>query len=119
MGVVDPLFSVFIVQRVPGATLLTVGIAAAVYWILKSLLQIPISNYLDRTPGERDDFIALVGGLLLVGISAIAMCWVTRVWELYAIHAVQAIAFAFYYASWPTIYSRHLDKDSDLARLVA
>jgi MFS family permease len=34
------------------------------------------------------------------------------VWELYAVHALQAIAFAFYYASWPTIYSRHLDKDA-------
>jgi MFS family permease len=33
------------------------------------------------------------------------------VWELYAIHAVHAVAFALYYASWPTIFSRHLDKD--------
>ena len=76
------------------------------------MAQIPIANMLDRIPGEHDDFMALVGGLLLVGISAIAMCWITRVWELYAVHAIQAIAFAFYYASWPTIYSRHLDKEA-------
>jgi MFS family permease len=91
---------------------MTVGIAAAIYWILRSVLQVPIANYLDRTPGEHDDFMALVGGLLLVGISAIAMCWVTQVWELYAIHAIHAVAFALYYASWPTIFSRHLDKDN-------
>lgn len=111
-GLIDPVFSVFIVQRVVGGTLLTVGIAAAVYWIIRSVAQIPIANYLDRTPGEHADFMALIGGLMLVGISAIAMCWVTQVWELYAIHAVHAIAFALYYASWPTIYSRHLDKNS-------
>ncbi|HUC31439.1 MAG TPA: MFS transporter [Candidatus Paceibacterota bacterium] len=111
-GLIDPVFSVFIIQRVVGGTLLTVGIAAAIYWILRSVLQIPIAKYLDSIPGEHDDFMALVGGLLLVGISAIAMCWVTTVWELYAIHAVQAVAFAFYYASWPTIFSRHLDKES-------
>jgi MFS family permease len=111
-GLIDPIFSVFIIQKVVGATLMTVGIAAAIYWIIRSVAQIPIAEFLDRIPGEHDDFMALVGGLLLVGISAIAMCWVTRIWELYAIHAIQAIAFALYYASWPTIYSRHLDKDA-------
>ncbi|HUC01388.1 MAG TPA: MFS transporter [Candidatus Paceibacterota bacterium] len=111
-GLIDPVFSVFIVQKVIGGTLLTVGIAAAIYWIIRSVAQIPIANMLDRIPGEHDDFMALIGGLMLVGISAIAMCWVTQIWELYAIHAVQAVAFALYYASWPTIYSRHLDKDS-------
>jgi MFS family permease len=111
-GLIDPVFSVFVIQRVAGGTLMTVGIAAAIYWIVRSVAQIPIAKYLDHTPGEHDDFMALVGGLLLVGISAIAMCWVTQVWELYLIHAVHAVAFAFYYASWPTIYSRHLDKDT-------
>jgi MFS family permease len=111
-GLIDPIFSVFIIQRVVGGTLMTVGIAAAIYWIIRSVAQIPIAEFLDRIPGEHDDFMALVGGLLLVGISAIAMCWVTRVWELYVVHALQAIAFALYYASWPTIYSRHLDKDA-------
>ncbi|HVN26491.1 MAG TPA: MFS transporter [Candidatus Paceibacterota bacterium] len=110
-GFVDPVFSVFIIQQVAGATLVTVGIAAAIYWIVRSLVQIPIANYLDRTPGERDDFMALVGGILLVGISVIAMSWVTTVWELYLVHAIHAIAFAMYFAAWPTIFSRHLDKD--------
>ena len=111
-GLIDPVLSVFIIQRVVGGTLMTIGIAAAIYWIIRSVAQIPIANMLDRIPGERDDFMALVGGLLLVGVSAIAMCWVTRIWELYLVHAIQAIAFAFYYAAWPTIYSRHLDKDA-------
>jgi len=111
-GLIDPIFSVFIMQRVVGGTLTTVGVAAAIYWILRSMLEVPIARYLDRTPGEHDDFMALIGGLLLVGISATAMCWVTQVWELYAIHAIHAVAFALYYASWPTIFSRHLDKDN-------
>jgi MFS family permease len=110
-GFIDPIFAVFIVQRVEGGTLTTVGIAAAIYWILRSVLQIPIAKYLDKTSGERDDFMALIGGLLLVGISAIAMSWVRTIWELYAIHAVHAVAFALYFASWPTIFSRHLDKN--------
>jgi MFS family permease len=110
-GFVDPVFSVFIVQRIVGGTLITVGIAAAIYWILKSIVQIPMSNYLDRTPGEKDDFMALIGGLLLAGVSAAAFAWVTETWQLYIVEAIHGIAFALYAASWPPIFSRHLDKD--------
>jgi len=110
-GFIDPVFSVFIVQKVAGATLATVGIAAAIYWILKSILQIPIAKSLDKTPGEKDDFMALVGGLLLAGFSALAFNLVSTVWELYLVQAVHAVAFAFYVPSWSAMFSRHLDKD--------
>ena len=110
-GFIDPVFSVFIVQKVAGGTLISVGIAAGIYWIVKSTLQIPIAKYLDNTPGEKDDFVALIGGLLLAGISAGAFSWVTTVGQLYFVQAVHAVAFAFYSASWPAIFSRHLDKD--------
>lgn len=110
-GFIDPVFSIFIVERVAGATLVTVGIVTALYWIVKSALQIPISNYLDRKPGEKDDFMALVGALLLAGFSAIAFALVTRTWELYLIQSLHAVAFALYIPSWSSIFSRHLDRD--------
>jgi MFS family permease len=110
-GFIDPVFSVFIVEKIAGGTLITVGIAAAIYWILKSIVQIPISKYLDRTPGEKDDFMALVGGLLLAGFSAASFTLVKTPTELYFVEALHAIAFAFYGAAWPAIFSRHLDKD--------
>jgi len=110
-GFIDPIFSVFIIQRIVGATLITVGIAAALYWILKSILQIPISNYLDRTAGEKDDFLALVTGLILSGFSALAFSWIDRSWELYVVQIVHAVGFALYIPSWSSIFSRHLDHD--------
>jgi MFS family permease len=110
-GFIDPVFAVFIVEKIPGGSLAMVGIAAAIYWILKSILQIPIANYLDKTPGEKDDLVALIGGLLLAGVSAFAFSWVNTAWELYAVQVLHAVAFSLYFASWPTIFSRHLDKD--------
>jgi MFS family permease len=110
-GFIDPIFSVFIVEKVAGATLATVGIVAGIYWILKSVLEIPIGNALDRVPGEKDDLVALVGGLFLAGFSAIAFAWVTEVWQLYVVQIVHAIGFALYVPSWSAIFSRHLDRD--------
>ncbi len=111
-GFLDPVFAVFVVQQIPGSNLVTVGWTAAIYWISKSLLQIPIANRLDRTnDGEKTAYIALVGGLILAGFSAMAFAAARSIAAIYVIQAVHAAAFALYSASWPAIFSRHLDKD--------
>ncbi|MEK9180409.1 MAG: MFS transporter [Patescibacteria group bacterium] len=110
-GLIQPIFAVFIVENIFGATVVTVGIFAAIYWILKSVLQLPIARYLDRTPGEKDDFYALVSGLFLASFSAFMFVLVDRVWQLYAVEIIHAFAIALYVASWPGLFSRHLDKD--------
>lgn len=110
-GLIEPVLSIFIIQRVVGATLTTVGVSAAIYWLLKSILEIPIANFLDRNPGEKDDFAILVGGLFFAALSAFAFNWVHEIWQLYVVQAMHAIAFALYIPSWSAIFSRHLDKE--------
>jgi len=110
-GLLDPLFAVFVTKNIPGATLATVGIMAGIYWIFKSLLQIPISIFLDKTDGEKDDFYALVSGLLLASLVLFSFMAATEVWHLYLIQVFKALAFALYMPAWTAILSRHLDKD--------
>ncbi len=43
-GFVEPIFGVFIVSQIEGATLLTVGRAVAIYLIVKSVFQIVIAR---------------------------------------------------------------------------
>ncbi|MDO8664932.1 MAG: MFS transporter [Candidatus Liptonbacteria bacterium] len=110
-GLIEPIFAVFIVDNVAGATVVTVGIFAAIYWILKSVLQLPIARYLDKTPGEKDDFYALIFGLFLASISAFMFVLVHETWQLYAVQVLHSLAIALYIASWPALFSRHLDQD--------
>lgn len=110
-GLLDPLFAVFVTRNIPGATVMTVGIMAAIYWIVKSTLQIPISIYLDKNDGEKDDFYVLVVGLLLASLVLFSFMAVTQVWHLYLIQVFKAIAFALYVPTWTAILSRHLDRD--------
>ncbi|MBI3046162.1 MAG: MFS transporter [Candidatus Harrisonbacteria bacterium] len=109
-GFIDPLFSIFVVREIAGATLISVGVLAAIYWIAKGILQIPISLFLDKTPGERDDFYALVLGLLIIGISGFSFALTQKVWQVYSVQFIKAIGFALYIPSWSAILSRHLDK---------
>lgn len=110
-GLVGPVFSVFVIQQVAGATLVTVGIAAGIYWVLKSLVQLPVANYLDKTQGERDDFLALILGLFISAFTAVSYNFITEIWHLYLVEIIHALAFALYVPAWSAIFSRHVDKD--------
>lgn len=111
-GLIDPIISIFIIQNIKGATLATIGVMAAVYWIVKSTIQIPIALYLDKTEGEKDDFYALIGGLLIAGLTMFSFLAVKEVWHLYIIQLIKAVAFGFYVPAWSAILARHLDRRS-------
>ena len=110
-GLVQPIFAIYLIDKIEGATLVTVGIASSVYWLLKSILQLPVAKYLDRHTGESDDFLALVIGLFIVAFSAVALIFIEKPWHLYIVQVIYAIGFSLYVPSWSGIFSRHLDKD--------
>ena len=110
-GIVNPIMGLFIVGRIEGATILTVGVASALYWIVKSAFQIPVALYLDRGDGENRDFKALVCGLVLAGFSAMIFPIVLTTHGLFLAVFLQAIAYGLYSPAWSAIFSRHLDKD--------
>lgn len=109
-GLIEPLFAIFILERIAGATVVTIGIAAAIYWLVKSALQVPIAVMLDKTDGEKDEYWVLIFGLLLAGLTAISFALIDQIWQLYLVKVLHATAFAFYIPSWYSIFSNHLDK---------
>ncbi len=110
-GLIQPVFAVFILNRIEGATVITLGVAAAIYWIVKSVIQIPIALMLDRTPSEKDDYIFLIFGLILAGITALSFIFINQIWQLYLVEFLHSLGFAFYVPAWNGMFARHLDKD--------
>lgn len=110
-GLIDPIMAIFVINHIPGASLITLGIMAAIYWITKSVIQIPIAIFLDKTDGEKDDFYALVIGLLVASLATFSFMAATTVAHLYIIQLIKAVAFSLYVPAWSAIVSRHLDKD--------
>ncbi len=109
-GLLGPVFALFVVERIPGATALTVGIAASIYWLTKSIMQIPIANFLDKQKSERINFYVLVTGLLLVALVAFSYALVRSVNTLYLLEFLHSIAFGLYVPAWSGLFSHHLDK---------
>ena len=107
----SPIFSIFIIQKIPGATLITVGTTIAIYWLTKSIVQMPVAVYIDRREGEKDDFYVLILGLLLGGFSAMLFALVKTIPALFGAIFLQGLAFGLYTPSWSAMFSRHLDKE--------
>ena len=56
LGFFAPIYAVFVTQSIQGGSLSAIGIATAIGQVTKSILQIPISRYLDRNHAEYDDY---------------------------------------------------------------
>ena len=108
-GLISPLMSVYVVQNIHEATLVTVGSLATIYWLVRSLVQIPVAVLIDRTDGEKDDIYVLVTGLLMISVSAFWLHFIETIKQLFVFQAFHALGFAFYSASWAGIFSRHID----------
>ena len=48
LGLVAPVFAVFLTDRLKDGSLEVAGFATAIYWIAKSIFEIPIAKFLDK-----------------------------------------------------------------------
>lgn len=109
-GLTTPLFAVFVIQNV-GAPVTVVGFAVALYWICKSILQLPVARYLDRTDGESDDHYAMLAGTFIVVVAFFLYYLATTVWHIYLLQIVIAVGDSLIVPPFYAIFSRHLDRE--------
>jgi len=112
-GLITPILAVFIVDKIQGGDVRVAGIAIGIYWVLKSLIQIPIGRYLDKNHGEKDDYYFLIGGTLLASFVPLGFIFATLPWHMYLLQAVHAIGMAAVIPSWGGIFTRHIDKGKE------
>ncbi len=105
-----PVFAIFVTNQVHGGSAKVVGFATAVYWIVKSIFQLPIARFLDTTYGERDDFLALFLGYLLSGLVPLLYIYVTEPNQLYIVQGFYGLVMAWAVPAWYSIFTRHVDK---------
>ena len=116
-GLLGPVFAIFIVQNIAlgetaeGAKI--AGFAALFYWVVKSILQIPIGKYLDRNHGEKDDFVFMILGTFLTGLTPFGFMISFLPWHIYIFQILHAIGMAMIIPSSYAIFTRHIDKGKE------
>ncbi len=116
-GFIAPIFAIFIAQRITvgdtaEAAMIT-GFAMAVYWGVKSILQIPFGKYLDKNHGEKDDIYFIVIGNFLAALSAFGFIFASLPWHIYFLKAFYSLGMAMNIPAWSAIFTRHIDKGKE------
>ncbi|MGB9726492.1 MAG: MFS transporter [Minisyncoccia bacterium] len=106
---VNPIFAIFVLNRIEGATIKTVGLCYFFYWIIKATLQLFISDYLDRVKGEADDFFALLIGQMLNTLVPILLMFSHNVLEVFIIFIIYGIGDALGVPPWNSLFTRHIN----------
>lgn len=113
-GLIAPIFAIFILKNVAvgdaAEGMKIAGFATLTYWLVKSLLQIPIGRYLDKKQGERDDYWFMVAGLFLAGLAPFGFILSSLAWHIYFFEAIHGIGMALAVVAWSAIFTRHIDK---------
>lgn len=110
VGFFTPVFAIFVLQDIEGGSVKVVGFAWAVYWVVKSILQLVVARYLDSTKGENDDIFSLITGSFLLSGILFLYAFVNSVSELYLLQALLAFASALIIPPWYAVFTRHVDK---------
>jgi hypothetical protein len=116
-GFFSPIFTVFIVKYITSGDLPkaveVVGFATLIYWVLKSILQIPIARIIDRIKGEGDDFWFLFWGNLLTAFIPLGFIFASQPWHVYLLHIIYAVGSAMNFPSWSSLFTNHIDKGQE------
>jgi len=112
-GLINPVLAIYIAGTIQGGNVQVAGIAMGIYWLGKSVLQIPIAHYLDENHGERDDYYALIGGTFLASFVPIGFIFATLPWHMYVLQGLHALGMAMAIPSWSGIFTRHIEKERE------
>lgn len=113
-GLITPIIAVFINDSIKGGDVGVAGTAAGIYWITKSILQVPIGKYLDRNTGkknaEKDDYWFMIIGTFIASLTPLMFLISSEPWHIYGLEVIYGAAMAMVIPPWGGIFVRHIDK---------
>ncbi len=115
-GLLSPIFAIFILQEIvpsPAKAVQIAGFSVLIYWLPKSLLQIPISKYFDKVVGDKDDYWIMILGLFINGLAPFGFLFATAPEHIYIIQMVHAVGMALVIPSWNALFTRHIDQGQE------
>lgn len=112
-GLLGPIFALFIVEFIEGGTAAVAGLAAAIYLVTKSILQIPVASVIDHIRGERDDFWLLFISTGLAALTVLLYLVVRTPLQLYAVQFLYGVLLAAAYVPFMAIYTRHINREKE------
>jgi len=109
-GLLSPIFAVFILKNIQGGDLKVIGLATTFYWIARTATTVPLSRFMDRTNGERDEFYFIVGGSFIMSSVPLFYLFASLPWHIYLIELLLGLANSMAVPAWRILFTDHIDR---------
>jgi DHA1 family quinolone resistance protein-like MFS transporter len=106
-GLIDPIIAIYIDGNVQGGSIFAAGLASTIFFVTKSVIQLPFSRYVD-THDNKIKWL-LVGSLLIALVPFIYIA-APNIYFIYLAQLVYGIGSGLAYPTWLGLWSTHLDK---------
>lgn len=107
-GLIQPILAIYINDGgVTGGTMLTAGIASALFLFTKSMVQLPFGHYVDKQSSKSK---WLILGTLLMAAVPIIYVSANSIYHIYLAEMIYGLGSGLAYPTWLGLWSANLDK---------
>lgn len=107
---VNTLVAVYLSEKIAVDPLPIIASGFSIYFVARSIVQIPIAQFLDSRKGYFDEAIAIFISAILIGTSLILYLFVSEPWHLYAVQILFGIGIATNLPAWRKTFARFVDR---------
>ncbi|MEX2017344.1 MAG: MFS transporter [Candidatus Pacearchaeota archaeon] len=107
-GLIGPIFAVFITGGLAGGTLVTAGLATAIFLVVKSVVQLPLSRFfIDKEKHKTRSL--LLGTFLIISVPFI-YAFAKDIYLIFIAQAVYGLGAAMAYPAWFSLFTTYMNK---------
>ena len=105
-GLIAPIFAIFMSTGIMGGSIVAAGLAASVFLLVKSVVQLPLSIYIDK---KKSKLAFLICGTILIIAVPIFYALSPHVNFIFLAQGVYGLGAAMAYPAWYSLFTMHLD----------
>jgi len=109
-GLIAPILAIYIKEELIGGTILTAGMASALFFIVKAGIQVPFSKYVDN---HEDRIKWLLIGTSLIAVTPVLYIFSRHILLIFVAQIIYGTGAGFASPAWLSLWSTHLDKNHE------
>ena len=106
-GLINPIFGIFLKEGISGGSIAAAGIASTIFFLVKSITQLPLSYYIDK---KRNKLGFLFLGTFIVVLVPLFYAFSPNIRFIFISQAAYGIGAAMAYPAWFSLFTMHLDR---------
>lgn len=108
--IITAISAVYLANKLGEDIVQFVGIGTAIYFLTRSILQMPIGLLTDKIKRDRDEILILSIGVILMGLPYVFYPQITEPWHYYVLQFIFGMGVSLNLTSWRKLFATNVDK---------